>query len=124
ALVMLGDLEGAEALLDPFEERAGALDRAWAMATGARCRGLLRAASGDPSGAIESMRRALTLHERVPEPFAMARTLLCLGQIQRRAKLKSEARAALEGARDTFERLGARPWAERAGREADRLGLR
>ncbi|HXJ64348.1 MAG TPA: AAA family ATPase [Actinomycetota bacterium] len=124
ALVALGDLDGAEAVLDRFEERAARLDRAWALATGARCRGLLLAARGDMEGALESLRVALAHHERVPEPFALARTLYCQGQVLRRAKLKAESRAAFERALAIYAELGARPWAEQASREARRGAVR
>ncbi len=124
ALVALGDLDGARALLDPFEEHARRLDRGWALATGARCRGLLLAASGDLDGAMDAMAGALVEHERVPEPFAVARTLFSQGRVQRRAKLKREARESFEQALEIFHGLGADPWAERAGREARRVGVR
>jgi DNA-binding CsgD family transcriptional regulator len=124
ALVALGDLDGAAALLEPFEERAGRLDRAWALATGARCRGLLLAASGDVPGGLKALGDALKQHERVPEPFALARTHFALGRVQRRAKLKREARESFQRALAIFEDLGARLWAERAGREARRVGVR
>jgi DNA-binding CsgD family transcriptional regulator len=124
ALVALGDLEAAKALLDPFEERAERLDRGWALATAARCRGLLLAASGDTDGALEALARALELHQRVPEPFALARSWFAQGRVQRRAKLKREARESFERALDLFRRLGAELWAERADREARRVGLR
>ena len=52
ALVALGRLDEAEALLAPFEEAGRSLDRAWAMATGARCRALVFAARGDLAGCI------------------------------------------------------------------------
>ncbi len=51
ALVALGRLDEAEALLAPFEEAGRSLDRAWALATGARCRALVLAARGDLQGA-------------------------------------------------------------------------
>jgi DNA-binding CsgD family transcriptional regulator len=124
ALVALGDLDGAAALLDPFEDRARSLDRAWALATGARCRGLLLAASGDLAGAVEALQAALGHHARVPEPFALARTHFVLGRVQRRAKLRGEARESFERALGIYAELGARPWAERAGREARRVGVR
>jgi ATP/maltotriose-dependent transcriptional regulator MalT len=124
ALVALGDLDAAAAMLDPFEERARRLDRAWALATGARCRGLLLAAAGDVTGALEATEHALTQHERVPEPFALARTHFSRGRIQRRAKLKAEARESFERALQIYADLGSRPWAERAGREARRVGVR
>ncbi len=124
ALVALGELDRAEAVLDPFEERAERLDRAWALATGARCRGLLLAARGDLAGALESLRAALAHHERVPEPFEQARTLYCQGQVLRRAKLKAESRASFERSQAIYAELGARPWAERASREARRGAVR
>ena len=46
ALIALGRLDEARLRLERFEERGGTLDRAWALATGARCRGLLAAARG------------------------------------------------------------------------------
>jgi tetratricopeptide (TPR) repeat protein len=51
ALVALGRLDEAEALLTPFEEAGKNLDRAWTIATGARCRALVLAARGDLAGA-------------------------------------------------------------------------
>ncbi|HXJ67035.1 MAG TPA: LuxR C-terminal-related transcriptional regulator, partial [Actinomycetota bacterium] len=124
ALVALGQLDRAEVLLDPFQQRAAGLDRVWALATGARCRGLLLAARGDLTGALDSLQLALVHHERLPEPFALARTLFCLGRIQRRGKLRAEARTSFERSLRIYGDLGARPWAERAGREARRVGLR
>jgi DNA-binding CsgD family transcriptional regulator len=44
--------------------------------------------------------------------------------VQRRAKRKREARESFERALDVFRRLGAERWAERAGREARRVGAR
>ena len=52
ALVALGRLDEAEALLAPFEEAGRNLDRAWTMATGARCRALVFAARGDLAGCV------------------------------------------------------------------------
>jgi DNA-binding CsgD family transcriptional regulator len=124
ALVALGELDRAAALLDPFQKRAARLDRVWALATGARCRGLLLAALGDVTGALDSLALALDHHEQLPEPFALARTLFCLGRVQRRARLKAEARASFERSLGIYADLGARPWAERAGREARRVGSR
>jgi DNA-binding CsgD family transcriptional regulator len=122
ALIALGELESAAALLDPFEERAARLDRAWALACGARCRGLLLTAAGDVPGALDALDGALRCHELVPEPFALARTLVALGRVQRRAKLKGKARESFDRALEIYSQMGAGPWAERVGRESSRIG--
>jgi DNA-binding CsgD family transcriptional regulator len=124
ALITIGELDEAEALLDWVEERALRLDRAWALATGHRGRGLLAAARGDLAGALAAFERALAEHERVPQRFELAGTLLALGQTQRRAKQKRAARESLEAAAAIFEQLGARLWTERARAELARIGGR
>jgi DNA-binding CsgD family transcriptional regulator/Cdc6-like AAA superfamily ATPase len=124
ALVSLGELGAAGALTDDFEKRSGALDRPWGLATSKRCRGLLLAAGGDSEGAIGSLESALALHERLGEPFELGRTLLVLGQVQRRDRRKAAARASLERALEVFDRLGAPLWSERARAELTRIGGR
>lgn len=57
-------------------------------------------------------------------PLEVARTLLAKGQIERRARRKGPARASLEEAHATFDRHGARLWAERTSTELESLGLR
>src|SRR6266852_608981 len=79
ALIAVGDLREAEEKLSPWEERARALDRSWALAITARCRALLLAARGDMTGAQQQFERALREHERTQAPFQHARTLLALG---------------------------------------------
>ena len=112
ALIALGRLEEAEALLDVLERQAADLDRASALAAAGRCRGLLAAARGDVDGALAPLQKALVEHERVSMPFEEARTLLVLGATRRRARMKRPAREALEHALAIFEQLGARLWAE------------
>ncbi len=124
ALVALGRVEEAEAVLDWFEERARALDRASALAPAARCRALLAAAQGDNEDALAHLERALAEHARVLRPFERARTLLIKGSIQRRANQRRAARATLEEALSEFERLGAALWAGRARAEVARIGGR
>ena len=58
-----------------------------------------------------------------PEPFELARTYLAQGSIERRAKQKAEARAALGQAEAIFDDLGARLWLERTQRELARTGV-
>ena len=124
ALIGLGELSEAEALLAAFEQRGKVLDRAWALATAARCRGMLQAAQGDLPAAVRSVQRALTEHQRVPQPFDLGRTLLVLGTIQRRGRKWGAARASLRSALEVFEDLGAPLWAEKARAELRRIGGR
>jgi DNA-binding CsgD family transcriptional regulator len=124
ALVLLGEVDGAEAILLPFERKAGALDRAWAMAAAARCRGLISGARGDIPAALSHLERASNEHERVGQPFEHGRTLLVKGDVQRRGKQKAPARASLEQSLSIFDGLGAVQWSKRAGAALDRLGRR
>jgi DNA-binding CsgD family transcriptional regulator len=124
ALISVGELDEAEEVLTTWQERAASLDRAWALAILARCRGLLLAARGDLDGAFASLERSLAEHARSSDPFQHARTLLALGRTQRRAKKRGAARATLNDALARFERLGAPLWAEQARAELARIGGR
>ena len=124
ALIAVGELEEAERKLAPWEQRARALDRSWALAITARCRSLLLAARGDLAGAQAGFERALTEHARTQDPFQHARTLLAQGVTQRRAKQRGAARLALEQALAIFERLVAPLWAQKAQSELARIGGR
>jgi DNA-binding CsgD family transcriptional regulator len=123
-LIAVGELDEAEEVLATWQERAVALERAWALAILARGRGLLLAARGDFDGALASFEHALSEHARCTDPFHHARTLLALGRTQRRAKRRSAARATLEEALAIFERLGAPLWAEQTRAEVARIGGR
>jgi hypothetical protein len=79
ALITVGQLDEADGIITTWEERAAALDRAWALATLARARGLLLAAQGDLEGAFASFERALAEHARSTDPFHQARTMLAVG---------------------------------------------
>jgi DNA-binding CsgD family transcriptional regulator len=124
ALIGLGELDQAEPLIQELHARGEALDRAWALATAARGRGLLAAARGDPHGALAHFQQALQEHQRVAWPFELARTLRAQGMVLRRDKHKAAAKSALEQALAIFERLGALLWAQATSAELDRVGLR
>jgi DNA-binding CsgD family transcriptional regulator len=124
ALIAVGELDEADAVLTTWQERAAAVDRAWALAILARCRGLLLATRGDLEGAFASFERALAEHARSTDPFHHTRTLLALGRTQRRAKKRAAARTTLEDALARFERLGAPLWAEQTRTELARIGGR
>ncbi|WP_234834814.1 helix-turn-helix transcriptional regulator [Mycolicibacterium stellerae] len=114
ALVHLGRLDDAEPVIRMIEDNGSRLDRAWMLATGARCRAMLLAARGDVDAAEKAVERALREHERLPMPFERARSLLLLGQIQRRRRAKDAAAATLREALDVFEELGTPLWVDRA----------
>lgn len=65
---------------------------------------------------------ALAHHEESATAFERARTLLALGEWLRRKRRRSDARAHLRTALDTFEGVGAASWAERARGELQATG--
>ncbi|WP_327632930.1 LuxR C-terminal-related transcriptional regulator [Kribbella sp. NBC_00482] len=105
------------------EACASAMERlqAWADASGlpapvaalARCRGLL--ASGNE--AVGYFEDALRIDDQDSRPLERARIQLLLGETLRRSRQRAQARTYLSSAMATFERLGAMPWADRAGNE-------
>jgi len=123
AVIGLGDLEQAATLLGRLDEFGHATAQPWTLATAARCRALLLAARGDTDGAVGALELALGYHADLAMPFELGRTLLIMGQVQRRAKRKRIAKEHLQRALGIFESLPAPPWADRARSELARLGL-
>ncbi|MBA2470716.1 MAG: hypothetical protein H0V41_00170 [Pseudonocardiales bacterium] len=118
--VGLGRLDEARVLVEQLEGNGRRLDRAWALALGARCRALLLAAEGSLNEAAET---ALVYHQRLPMPFERARTLFVHGRIQRRRRRKRAAAVALQDALDVFDDLGTELWSARARVELDRVAV-
>jgi DNA-binding CsgD family transcriptional regulator len=118
-LVGLGEFERVERLLGEFEARARAVDRVWALAVSARCRGILLAEQGDLAGAQAALDRAIDVNDRQSMPFELARTLLAQGRVHRRARARRLARGSFEGAHALFDGMGARIWAESARTELE-----
>ncbi|HEY7421699.1 MAG TPA: AAA family ATPase [Gaiellaceae bacterium] len=124
ALVELDELGEARRLLAELRERLSRIESPWGEAGAARCEGLILAAGGDLASAASALDRALTVHERLAQPFDLARSLLALGAIQRRRKERGAARETLTRALTIFEELGAVLWAEKARSELARVGGR
>ena len=125
ALIATGDLSAAErllTLLDDYVAQAETGHRPLVL----RCRGLLLAAQGDDEGAVAALEAAAVDPEppRGVDPFELARTLLALGTVQRKARHKRAARESLQRAVEIFEQLGARLWLENARSELRRIGGR
>lgn len=120
AYVRAGRRADAETLLEELEEQARSARRLWALAAAARCRGLL-ASDEEVELHIEE---ALTWHAQAGRPIEQARTELAYGERLRHGSRRVEAREPLRSALATFERTGARLFAERARRELAASGER
>jgi DNA-binding CsgD family transcriptional regulator len=124
ALVELGELGEARRLLAELQDRLTRIESPWGEASAGRSEGLILAADGDLAPAVAALERALTVHDRLPQPFDRGRTLLALGAVQRRTKKRGAARQTLQQALAVFEELGAVLWAEKARSELARVGGR
>jgi DNA-binding NarL/FixJ family response regulator len=113
----------AEPLIEALERNGAQQDRAWMLAVAARSRSMLLAARGDLDAANAAIARAMAEHDRLPMPFERARTLLLLGQLQRRQRRKESASASLQEALDVFEKLNIPLWADRARAELTRANV-
>jgi DNA-binding CsgD family transcriptional regulator/tetratricopeptide (TPR) repeat protein len=118
AAVRAGQAGAATAPLAAFEQLATLAGTPEVLAQLARCRGLLAPDEAAPAHFEE----ALALHDGLGRPFDLARTELAYGEALRRARRRGEARTHLRGALEIFQRLGAAPWAERAGAELRATG--
>jgi DNA-binding CsgD family transcriptional regulator len=112
AYVRTSRVTEAEGVLRAFEA-SPATSVPLLAATAKRCRGLLAEVDRFEPHFVE----ALALHAGIQCPFALARTQLCYGERLRRAGSRVSAREQLRAALETFERLGAARWAERARSE-------
>ena len=120
ALVNLGRLSEAAALIDILERNGSRLDRPWTLAVGGRGRGMLLAAQGDVDGAYRAVEGAMIEHDRLPMPFERARTLLLFGQIQHRRRQGRSATTLLTESAEILGQLGTPLWAARARAELNR----
>jgi len=110
-----GDAQQAAAR---FSAAAEAKGQPWSQARALRAQGML--AGGD--GFAAAFERAISLHEQTPDSFEAARTRLAFGQRLRRSRSRMLAREQLRAAIDGFDRIGARPWADRARAELAATG--
>ncbi|MEV6964194.1 AAA family ATPase [Hamadaea sp. NPDC051192] len=115
AAVRLGTPDRVRESMELAERWTDLSGEAWANALMARCHGLLRDSE-------EDFARALDLHKLAPQPYEQARTRLAYGEWLRRRRRKAEARPHLREAHEAFERLNARPWADRAAAELRAAG--
>lgn len=124
SLIAVGRYDEAEPIVMWLAERGRDLGRGRPIGAAARCRGLLLAANGNLSAAVDELGHAVEAHRPIGIPLELGRTLLVQGRIARRAKRKREAREALEEAVQIFDRLPAPLWAANARAELARIGGR
>ncbi|MEU9004808.1 AAA family ATPase [Streptomyces sp. NPDC048551] len=119
AAVLTGHAEEARTILDRVTEAVG-------DGASPRLRQILlraRALLAEPAEAEAHFREVVTEPGGVRWPFERAQTWLEYGEWLRRQRRIAEARAALTKAREIFEGLGARHWAERAEAELRAAGV-
>ncbi len=117
-LLRLGRRDDAVTIAAEHDESARGKGQPWALARGARARGLL--ASDDEFEA--AFEEALLLHCRTPDVYETARTGLAYGARLRRAGRRVLARERLRDAIDVFDQLGAAPWSELGRAELEATG--
>jgi DNA-binding CsgD family transcriptional regulator len=110
AAVHTGTRQGLEPLVARMERLARWGQEPWSLVTAHRCRALI--SHGDQ--AERHFQAALATDGLAELPFELARTQLLYGQWLRRARRRADARPQLRWALETFERLGASPWADQA----------
>ena len=115
----------ARGVCEVVTAEAARTGRATQSAIAARCSGLLaeteQAADECYAEAFAWHRQAA--HRQAAQPFQEARTRLQYGELLRRRRRRTDARAELSAALDGFERLGAEPWAARARGELRATGI-
>lgn len=116
AAIRAGKPDRAEAAAGTLWAWASHVGAPWALALSARCDALLS------DGPDEHFARAAALHAQSSRPFDAARTELAWGESLRRRRNRAQARTHLRAACETFEGLGATPWAERARIELQATG--
>ncbi|MFG6192158.1 AAA family ATPase [Nonomuraea sp. JJY05] len=109
ALVRAGERDRAAAATARYAQWTERIASPGLGALTARCRALVRTGGADAHYA-ESLR----LHARSDAPLEHARTQLLFGERLRRDRRRSEAQEHLRAAAETFRRVGALTWADRA----------
>ncbi|MFD6435654.1 LuxR C-terminal-related transcriptional regulator [Streptomyces venezuelae] len=118
AAVQVGRAAEARRATAEFTRWADATADRLASAQLARCRALL----SPPQLTAAAYESAVAHHDRLPGEFERGRTQLLYGQWLRRRRRTREARGPLRDALVSFERCGARAWADRSRAELRAAG--
>jgi DNA-binding CsgD family transcriptional regulator len=121
ALVTAGETDAAASVLGQARGRIGGPVPGSVPAALERAEGLREAASGRAKEGAELLRSSVLRLRPLELPLELARSLTALGAVERRARHRTAARAALTEALALAERHGAAPLAARAADELDRV---
>ena len=108
--VRAGGRDEAAAAFERLRERTRACGTEWALGVEARCRALL---NDDEAAYRESIERLMRSRAAVE----LARSQLCYGEWLRRVNRRADAREPLRAAHESFGRMGADAFGDRARRE-------
>jgi DNA-binding CsgD family transcriptional regulator len=120
ALVAVGELDRAAALIAEVGEQARRLGRRAVSAALARSHALCLAALGRMAEAAAELRAVA--EQQADLPLERIRTLLALAQVERRRRHPGAARDALSDAQRAVAAAGATLWSDKIERERERLG--
>ena len=112
--VAAGDLETARSAAEELVGLVAGYESQALQAMAASARGMLLAAEDDAEAALPELRRAQRAWRQIDAPHEVAELGLQLARAQQALGDDDAARMEARAARDTFERLGARPAAQRA----------
>lgn len=122
ALIGLGRLDEAGAILDGLAERMERLPRRVHIEA-LRTRAQHLAATGDVDAASAAIGEVEREHRAMEDRWDLARTLLVAGDIHRRSRRRAQARAAFREALQLFTLMGASRWARQARERLGRTGM-
>jgi DNA-binding CsgD family transcriptional regulator len=112
-LLAVGDLAAARAAAGELEDVARRTDAAVLRAAAAHAAGALALAAREPREAVGRLREAWEVWHDVPAPYEVARVRALMGSAYAALGDQEGARMELDAAAEVFERLGARPDADR-----------
>jgi class 3 adenylate cyclase len=110
-----GDVETAASASEELDSIVSGYEATSLHAIAACVRGAVRLAQGDAAGALPELQRARQAWQEVEAPYEVAEVRMLLARAHRAIGDEETALMEARAARATFERLGARPAAERAG---------
>jgi DNA-binding CsgD family transcriptional regulator len=108
-MLAAGNLQDARNACRELEDIAQSFDTGVPNAIAAQARGAVDLAEGDAQAALDALRRAFEVWQRVQAPYAAARVRVLIGLACRALGDEDGADLEFDAARSIFERLGATP---------------